>query len=323
MKNLILFTSIICAVGFFVTISTIIMSVRKSKSLNLFYRMRKLNIIVENKKNTKSEEILTFAYGIIKRISQPLVEKNLGQSLEYKLKQAGLPLLGGEFIIISAVGMILVGLLVLSMTLNFKMAILASVSVPVILWIIVLILINRRLESFTSQLGDCLITISNALRAGYSFQQAVEIISTEMEPPISDEFSQLYHEISMGVRLEDALENTNRRVGSADFELVVTAVLIQREVGGNLAQILDNISDTIRERIRMKREILTLTAQGRFSAIVLLALPFAAGAAMYFLNHDNFMLLFEEPMGQIAIGVSIIMEVVGFFIIRRIVDIDA
>ncbi|HCB93182.1 MAG TPA: secretion system protein F, partial [Selenomonas sp.] len=109
--------------------------------------------------------------------------------------------------------------------------------------------------------GDCLTTIANALRAGYSFPQSVEVVSREMEPPISDEFAQVSREVSMGVPLESALEAMGRRVGSMDLDLVITAVLIQREVGGNLAQILDNIGDTIQERIRMKREIFALTAQ--------------------------------------------------------------
>ena len=113
-----------------------------------------------------------------------------------------------------------------------------------------------------------------------------------------------------------------RRINSSDFDLVVTAVLIQREVGGNLAQVLDSISDTINERIRMKREIRALTAQGRLSAIVLLVLPFAVGAGMYFLNHDNFMILFEDEMGQMAMVGAIIMEIIGVFVIKKIIEID-
>jgi tight adherence protein B len=207
-------------------------------------------------------------------------------------------------------------------TFNFIFALIIGAIIPIIIWFVVLLLIQRRLAAFTEQLGDSLITISNALRAGYSFQQTIEVIAKEMEPPISEEFSHINNEIFMGVPLEEALRTSNKRIGSADFELVVTAVLIQREVGGNLAQVLDNISYTIMERIRMKREILALTAQGRFSAFVLLMLPFAAGVAMFFMNHDNFMMLFEEPLGQMALAVSAVMEVIGYLVIRRIVDID-
>ena len=284
--------------------------------------MRRHNIKTATKKGKDFVDLLLQAYAVIQKISKPLVERNFAQSLEYKMRQAGLPILGGEFVVIVSIGASVVGLIAWLITLDFRIALVAGLLVPVALWIVILVLIKRRLESFTSQLGDCLITISNALRAGYSFQQAIEVISTEMEPPIGEEFSRIYHDIVMGFPLEEALDNANKRIGSSDFELVVTAVLIQREVGGNLAQILDNISYTINERIRMKGEILSLTAQGRFSALILLCLPFAAGAAMFFMNHDNFMLLFEEPLGQIAMAVCVVLEIIGYFVIMQIVDID-
>jgi tight adherence protein B len=209
-----------------------------------------------------------------------------------------------------------------SITLNSVYAGGVLLLVPATFWIVISVLKSRRLKSFTEQLGDCLITISNALRAGYSFQQAIEVISKEMEPPIGEEFSLINHEVIMGVPLEEALENANKRIGSSDFELVVTAVLIQREVGGNLAQVLDNISYTITERIRMRREILALTSQGRMSAMVLLGLPFAAGFAMYTLNRNQFMLIFEEPMGRIAMIAGVISEIIGYFVIMKIVDVE-
>ncbi len=319
---MIFFISAFIAVGTFFLALILLVYVQKKIHLDPERRMRRHNIKVATKKSKDVAEIMLKAYAIIQKIAKPLVERNFAQSLEYKMRQAGLPILGGEFVVIAAIGALFVGLIAWSITLDFRIAILAILAVPLALWGVVLFLISRRLESFTGQLGDSLITISNALRAGYSFQQAVEVISSEMEPPIGEEFSRIYHDIAMGVSLEEALETANNRIGSSDFELVVTAVLIQREVGGNLAQILDNISYTINERIRMKGEIKSLTAQGRFSAIILVILPFVAAAAMFFLNHDNFMMLFEEPLGQIAIGVSIVMEIVGYFVIMRIVDID-
>ena len=126
----------------------------------------------------------------------------------------------------------------------------------------------------------------------------------------------------MGVSLETALEQMNHRIGSSDFDLVVTAVLIQREIGGNLAQILDTISYTISERIRMRREIKTLTAQGRFSAWILLLLPVAVAAFCWMFNNDQMQLFITEESGHIAIAISVIMEIIGFIIIQRIVDIE-
>ena len=206
--------------------------------------------------------------------SKSFGNKTISSSLDIKLKQAGISLFSLEFIILNLILSIVVGILIYMLTVNLSIAILVSIFVPIGIWIAILILIRKRKNSFTEQLGDCLITVANALRAGYSFQQAVEVIAKEMESPISQEFAKLSADVKMGVPLEEALNEMDKRIGSTDFSLVVTAVLIQREVGGNLAQILDTISDTIMERIRMKREINALTAQGKFSAIILLILPF-------------------------------------------------
>lgn len=320
---MIILLTVLASIAFAISLTSLLMYSKKSKKLDLVHRMRRHGTAVQlNKKDNPIEKPIIRFYKFVQRIAKPLVEINLAQSIEYKLNQAGLPLLGGEYVIINLMAVATVGVVVWLITFSEKIALGAAAAVPVMIWAVVLFLISRRLEAFTEQLGDCLITISNALRAGYSFQQTIEVIAKEMEPPIGDEFARMNHDVFMGVPLEEALETANKRIGSSDFELVVTAVLIQREVGGNLAQVLDNISYTIMERIRMRREILALTAQGRLSAVVLLLMPFAIGAVMFVLNHDNFVQLFEDPMGQMAIGGSLVLEVIGFFVIRRIVDID-
>ena len=163
--------------------------------------------------------------------------------------------------------------------------------------------------------------VANALRAGFSFMQAFELIAREMDAPIGREVQKVVNEVNVGVTLETALENMQKRVESPDFELVVTAVLIQRQVGGNLAQILDTISGTIQERVRMRREVMALTAQGRMSGIVLALLPVALGVFLTTVSPDYMRPLFEETTGQIAIGVAVVMEIIGFLVIRKIVDI--
>ena len=150
----------------------------------------------------------------------------------------------------------------------------------------------------------------------------MDVVAKEMEPPISQEFAQVAREVNMSVPLDAALEAMNRRVESRDFDLVVTAVLIHREVGGNLAQILDTISDTLAERVRMKREINSLTAQGRLSATILVAMPFVIGLFLYVFKEEQIMLLFTEPVGRMALALSLVLEVIGIFVIRRIVDIE-
>ena len=294
--------------------------VRKKISINIFHRLRRHTS--EDVLREKDGGIVMKMYALIQRIAKPFTGFSITQFPETKLRQAGIPLLGAEFILIVILFASLAFLSATMLTLNPQLGIAAALIVPLIFWLILLVLISRRRDAFTEQLSDCLTTVANALRAGYSFQQAVEVIAKDMEPPISEEFAHVGQDVSMGINLDDALEQMARRVESSDFDLVVTAVLIQREVGGNLAQVLDSISDTIIERIRMKREINALTAQGRMSAMVLLALPFAVGAFMYFANHDQFIILFEEPLGQMALVASVIMEIIGILVIRKIVDID-
>ena len=252
-----------------------------------------------------------------------LIQKvHRSSSLDLKMLQAGLPILGSEFLIIELVaaiiGFVFAGLL----TMQLPVAILAFLFMPLVGWMLLQMKIRKRRKDFVNQLGDMLSMVASALRAGFSFVQAVEIVSKEMAAPMSVEVSKLIREINVGVPMETALEDINRRVECPEFELITTAVLIQRQVGGNLAQILDNISDTINERIRMKREVLALTAQGRMSAVVLALLPMALAAFLFSVHHDYFDPLLESPMGKVAIGIALLMELLGYLVIKRIVDID-
>ena len=300
----------------------IVLYVQKRRSMDIFHRMRRHNV-TETRTQSKGKETITQTfYRVIQQISKPfLIAKSLFTSLDLKLRQAGIPLAGIEIIVATIIGSALIGLLIYMLTIDGTFAIGAACIVPFIPITLISYFIRKRQTAFTEQLGDCLVTIANALRAGYSFQQAVEVIAKEMEPPISQEFSRMSTDIRMGIALETALEQMNSRVGSKDFELVTAAVLIQREVGGNLAQILDTISDTINDRIRMKREISALTAQGRLSAVVLVILPIAIAGFMYMFNRSQMIVLIEEPIGQMAVAISLVMDVVGFLVIRKIVDI--
>ena len=181
--------------------------------------------------------------------------------------------------------------------------------------------IQRRQKAFTNQLGDMLEMMANALHSGFSFLQAFELIAREMDDPIGHEAEKTLHEINVGASLEDALTHMQHRVGSPDFELVVTAVLIQRQVGGNLADILNTISDTIQERIRMRREVLALTAQGRMSGIIMALLPVALAGFIAMVSPGYITPLFTETAGRIAIGVAIVMEIMGYLVIKKIVNI--
>ena len=244
------------------------------------------------------------------------------RGLDFKMQKAGIPLLGTEFLILLGLSAFLSAAIVFIVTKKLFAGVLVAVVVVAAEWVFVLLKISRREAAFTNQLGDCLMMVANAMRAGFSFLQAMDLIAKEMEPPISDEFKHVMRDINLGTSIERALDDMDQRVGSPDFSLVVTAVLIQQQVGGDLAHILDTISDTIQDRIRMRREIHTLTSQGRISGYVLGVLPFALGAFISVVNPGYIEPLFTERLGQIAIGIAVVMVLIGFIIIQRIVNID-
>ena len=299
----------------------LVLFIRRSQSVDIFHRLRR-HYAADSKGFQQAQDVIGRISGFIKKTAKPIADWNVAKKLDFLLKQAGIPLFGAEFIVISAICALLGTGAVYVITLNISIAPLAGLGIilGMVLWLRVLI--NRRRKAFTEQLGDCLTTVANALRAGYSFQQAMDVIAKEMEPPISSEFERVSTDLAMGVAFETAMEQMNNRVGSPDFDLVVTAVLIQREIGGNLAQILDTISFTINERIRMKREINALTAQGRFSAWVLMILPLVVAAFCWIFNHDQMMIFVNEKAGNIALAVIIILQIFGFIVIQKIVDIE-
>ena len=260
--------------------------------------------------------------GLLHSGGQLLSNIRHARGLDFKLQQAGVPLLGTEFVLLLAISAVVMGLIAVFATKKWYAGILAAILIVAVEYVYVLVLIERRSSSFTNQLGDCLMMVANALRAGFSFLQAMEMISKEMEPPISDEFKHVMRDIGLGATVERALDDMDKRVGSPDFSLVVTAVLIQQQVGGDLAQILDTISETIQDRIRMRREVKTLTTQGRMSGWILILTPIAMALFMTSSDPNYLDPLFKEPIGQMILAGVIVMEIIGAIVINRIVDID-
>ena len=238
------------------------------------------------------------------------------------MEQADWPLLGREYIVVLILLAAVSAALATLMTLRASSALLAAPCGALLGWAYLRLAIRRRRKAFVEQLGDMLTMVANALRSGFSFMQAFELVAREMDAPVGSEVEKVIGEINVGATLEQALENMTRRVQSPDFDLVVTAVLIQRQVGGNLAEILDTISETIQDRVRMRREILALTAQGRLSGVILVLLPIAIAAALTFINADALRPLYEEPMGRVAVAGAVVLEIIGYIVIRRIIDID-
>jgi len=187
---------------------------------------------------------------------------------------------------------------------------------------------RKRLAAFSEQLPNTITLLANSLRAGSSFLQGVELVTREAQPPISEEFERVVREMSLGVALQPALANLVRRVKSEDLELMVTAINIQSQVGGNLATVLDSIAFTIRERIRIIGEIRVLTSMQRYSGYVITLLPVGLAGILFLISPSYITALFRNPpttfglpTGVIFLIVGLISMVIGYVFIRRIVDI--
>jgi tight adherence protein B len=182
---------------------------------------------------------------------------------------------------------------------------------------------GRRLDKFNNQLSDMLNLMVNGLRAGYSTMQAMEAISKELPAPINEEFRRVVQEMQLGIPMDKALDNLLRRIPSEDLDFVVTAINVQREVGGPLAEILDTIAFTIRERVRIKGEIKVMTAQVRTSATILSAIPFVLFTIIWLINQEYMLEFFNNPLcGGIAIGLGVTMIASGYAIMMKIADIE-
>ncbi len=180
---------------------------------------------------------------------------------------------------------------------------------------------KKREDLFNTQLGQATILMGNSIKGGFTFLQSMESVAEEMHPPISTEFAKVLREIHYGVRQEDALNHMVERTKSKDLELLVSAVMTSAQVGSNLSEILDTISGTIRDRIRIKNDIKTLTAQGRMSGMVIGLLPVFLVLTIMVMTPSYFEGFFETQMGKILLTVSIVLEIIGFSFIRKIINI--
>jgi tight adherence protein B len=265
-----------------------------------------------------------FVEGFMDNFNKSLTRNKGGRSsrLTEELAKADLKLRVSEYV------MLIIGLIVLLFAiifLRFHNPILALLGIPVGYFgpgFFLKFRQRRRLKAFNNQLGDTIVLLSNALKAGYSFAQAMATIAKSSSPPMADEFSRAVREMNLGVSVDDALAHMVKRIESEDFDLMVTAVQIHRVVGGNLAEILDTIAFTIRERIRIQGEIRTLTAQARASGYIITGLPFALALILTFISPSYITPLFHEWLGYVLIGMGLVSIAIGYAIISKITNIQ-
>lgn len=259
-------------------------------------------------------KLLTWAGGLS-------LARRLGRLANKKLEEADILLRGGEFVVLVLSCALTTSLVVFTITLNPFGSIILGLAAAAMPFVALDAARAKRLSSFNAQIGDALSIMANSLRSGFSFLQGMDMVRKELPDPIKKEFTRTLKEISLGTPTEEVLENMARRVNSEDLDLVVTAVLIQKQVGGNLSEVLDNIAETIRDRMRIKREIRTLTAQGRISGLIIGLLPLILGGFMMVVRPSYVMELFSSRVGLTMLTLAVTGELTGLLIIRKIVDI--
>jgi len=251
-----------------------------------------------------------------------LARRGMGANIQIDLARADLKLRVSEFMVltlISIIGFFIVARLIFGSVLLGLILGVVGFFAP---RIYVSFRKRQRLNAFNDQLGDTITLLANSLRSGYTIVQSMKTVAEQLPDPMASEFYRVTQEIGLGLHYEEALNNMLRRVPSEDLDLLITAVNIQGRVGGNLAEILDTIGHTIRERVRIKGEIRVLTAQQMISGYILTGLPIVLGLVLYALNKEYIGRMFNDPCGWIMIGVSVLMITAGFFIIRKIVNIE-
>jgi tight adherence protein B len=268
------------------------------------------------------ENTLARRSNLVSKLDRLLAQRGFGASLATDLARADVPLTVAEYLAL-CLGLTLVGFLIGYMVgRNPAFSVLLGLVCAFIPQIYVSRRRANRLSTFNRQLVDVLERLVGSLRSGYGLSQAVEWVAKQMPNPAGGEFGRVVREMQLGRSLAQALDSMVRRLDSDDLAMIVTAIQIQYEVGGSLADILETVAETIRERVRIQREIKVLTAQQRFSGYVLIALPIGLAIFLYIMNPDYEGRLFQPgPTLCIPIGAGIMM-LMGYLIMRRIIQID-
>ena len=244
------------------------------------------------------------------------------RDLAHALRESGSSWSFQSFFLISlglaAGGGLALGLLSRSM-IGAVFGVVAGAAIP---FAVVRIRANRRAAKVEEQIPDAIDLLGRAMRAGHPLSAGFKMVADEAPEPVASEFRQVFEEQRFGLPFEDSLLGLGERIRLSDIRILVTAILVHRQVGGNLAEILDNIAHLVRERFKLRRQLRVITAQGRLSGYVLAFLPVVLGLAIYTLNRDYMMPIFEEPAGKFMLAGALVFQVIGYIWIRRILDIE-
>jgi tight adherence protein B len=251
-----------------------------------------------------------------------LIKTSAGSWLSTLIDQSGVAVGPGTVVMLSVLAGIGVGLVTLLFAPAWQFALVAGafgLSLP-ILWL--KIMRGKRMRKFEEQFPEALDLLSRAIRAGHAFQSAMGMVADELPAPVGVEFKTSFEQQNYGLPLKEALNGLSERMPLMDVRFFVTAVAIQRETGGNLAEILDNLAHVVRERFKILRQVRVHTAHGRFTGYVLLGLPAALAVALMFISPDHMRTLFTVKMGQTMVMGAIVMQTLGFIWIRKVIKIE-
>jgi len=288
-------------------------------------RLQVLSEQEEPKKGLSWDEVRRRGPSSLPLIRDWVLSSPWAQRMTIELEAAGLSLRTGEYMIMRIASALLAFILIFALGRNAVALVFAIVAAVVgfmvpAMW--VKSMRRRRVNAITRQLPEATLMISNSLRAGFAFQHGVTMVSEQMEPPISDEFVRMVVDMNVGASVEEAMMGLLARCDTEEMNLLVTAVLVQRTSGGNLSEILDNVGDHLREKERLVGEVRTMTAQQRFSGMVLTLWPMFLLAIFCVINWEQTSLLFTTGLGLAMLGVGAILQFLGYFTIQRILDIE-
>ncbi len=332
----------IIIIGIVVTLGTIVTGVVLSRSGDSATQQRLDQFVgggtavAEEGEGEQKTAQVSSPSALTESLDRAIEERGLGRNLGTELARADLKITVAEFWALTLISIIGVTVLTWLIYGGFVMPLVGAVAGYFLPKFYVKMRQRKRLKQFNDQLGDAITLMSNGLRAGYSMLQAMDAVANEMPNPVSTEFRRVVREIGLGIDNERAYNNLLRRVPSDDLDLMITAVNVQAEVGGNLAEILEVISFVIRERVRIKGQIQVLTAQGQLSGYVISALPLVLGLILYAMNQEYIgRMVFScegrglgpddpcsQPCGWIMMGAGFLTIATGFFAIQKIIDIE-
>jgi tight adherence protein B len=275
-----------------------------------------------SEQSVTSDLIKGDASGMVPVLDKVIGQTSRGHSLARWIKQSGVKTTVSGLLVMSAalavVGYVLSGMITVLLPIRLGLAALCA-AVPAV---VIRVKRQRRFHKFEELFPEALDLMARALKAGHAFSTGLKMVADEMGEPVGPEFRTTFDEQNFGLPLKDSLANLIDRIPLLDVRFFATAVLIQRDTGGNLAEILENLASVVRERFKILRQVRVYTAHGRFTGWVLMALPGALAVVLSFINPDHMNLLFRERIGQMLIGVACVMQFIGYLWIRTIIKIE-